>query len=163
MNAIEWIRHFENYLTLVKNRSNNTVKSYIIDAELLYRFATTGQLGKPRVKVPLAETDFDWATFNEDTAVEYLSALRASGAKDLSVARKVYSLRQFFKFLRKKRVTTADPWADMELHAVKRKLPATLSINEMNKLLTHIRQPLPAFLGIPNEVAFLTIRDLAFL
>jgi integrase/recombinase XerC len=33
----------------------------------------------------------------------------------------------------------------------------------MNKLLTCVRQPLPAFAGIPNEQAFLTIRDRAML
>ena len=163
MNATEWIQQFEKYLTLVKNRSCNTVKSYSIDAELLYRFATTGQLGKPRVKVPLAESAFDWAAFTEDMAVQYVGALKASGAKDMSVARKIYSLRQFFKFLRKKSVTTADPFGDMELHAIRRKLPATLTINEMNRLLTRIREPIQAMLGVPSEEVFLTIRDRAML
>jgi site-specific recombinase XerD len=163
MNAIEWIREFETYLTVVKNRSHHTVAGYVADTELLYRFAALGKLGKARRRYVLEESAFDWATFGEDQAADYVRALKESGAKDTSVARKVYALRQFFKFLRKKRVTTADPWADMELHAVKRKLPATLSINEMNRLLTHIRQPLPAFLGIPNEDAFLTIRDRAML
>lgn len=163
MTAIEWIQQFENYLALVKNRSNNTVRSYVLDAELLYRFATTGELGEQRVKLPLVESGFDWASFSEDTAVEYLSAIKASGGKDTSVARKVYSLRQFFKFLRKKGVTTADPFGDMELHAIRRTLPKTLSVNEMNKLLTCIRQPIPALLGVPNEQGFLLIRDRAML
>ena len=53
MTAKEWIRDFETYLTIVKNRSLNTVKSYVSDAELLYRFVTTGKLSQPRVKTPL--------------------------------------------------------------------------------------------------------------
>ena len=163
MTALEWIRQFESYLTLVKNRSVNTVRSYSLDAELLYRFTTTGKLGEPRVKVPLAESVFDWAAFTEDMAVNYVRDLKASGAKDANVARKIYSLRQFFKFLRKKGVTTADPWGDMELHAIRRTLPKTLTVNEMNKLLTRIRQPFPALLGVPNEEGFLLIRDRAML
>ncbi len=163
MTALAWICEFEIYLTLVKNRSNNTVRSYVIDVELLYRFATTGELGRPRVKVPLQESSFEWAEFTEEMAVEYMRALKASGAKETSVARKVYALKQFFKFLRKKGVTTSDPWGDIETHAIRRKLPQTLSINEMNKLLTAIRQPLPALLAVPTEDVFLTVRDRALL
>jgi hypothetical protein len=55
MTAKEWIRDFETYLTIVKNRSLNTVKSYVSDAELLYRFVTTGKLSQPRVKTPLVD------------------------------------------------------------------------------------------------------------
>ena len=56
-----------------------------------------------------------------------------------------------------------NPLADMETHALRRKLPRTLSINEMNKLLTCIRQAIPALSGIPNEETFLTVRDRALL
>lgn len=164
MTALEWIREFETYLTVVKNRSHNTVKSYVADAELLYRFAAFGKFEKKaRRRQPLHESAYDWATFTEDQAADYVQALKESGAKDTSTARKIYSLKQFFKFLRKKKATDQDPFADMELHAIKRKLPRILSVNEMNRLLTCIRQPLPAFLGIPNEDAFLTIRDRAML
>ncbi len=122
----------------------------VLDAELLYRFATTGKLRKPRVKTPLAASAFDWSTFTEEMAVDYVREIKQVG-KDTSVAHKIYSLRHFFKFLRKKGVTTADPWRDIETHAIQRKLPQTLSINEMNKLLTRIRQPAPALLGAPNS------------
>ena len=162
MTAIEWIEQFGNYLSLVKNRSNNTVRSYVIGAELLYRFVTTDKLGKPRTRLPVTESAFDWASFTEEKAVDYMRALKAAGAKDTNVARKIYSLRQFFKFLRKKGATAADPWGDIETHAIQRKLPATLSVNEMNRLLTCIRQP-AALLGIPNDDAFLTVRDRALL
>jgi len=115
MTALEWIRKFESYLTLVKNRSANTVRSYVIDAELLYRYVTTGKLGQKRVKVALVESAFDWGEFSEEKAVEYLRAMKKSGAKDTSIARRVYALRQFFKFLRKKRATAADPWGDIDI------------------------------------------------
>ena len=163
MTAIEWIQQFETYLTVVKNRSPHTVSAYVADAELLYRFATSGKLGKARRNIALEESAFDWATFDEDAAADYVRAVKESGAKDTSVARKIYSLKQFFKFLRKKKVTIADPWGDIELHAIRRKLPTILTINEMNKLLTCIRQPIPALLGVPNGEVFLTIRDRAML
>jgi integrase/recombinase XerC len=161
--ALEWIREYETYLGIVKNRSINTVRNYIHDAESLYRFLTTGSLGKARYRIPLVESSLNWADVTEDNAANYVRALKESGARDTSTARKIYSFRQFFKFLRKKKVVTADPFADMELHAIRRKLPATLSINEMNRVLSCIRQPLPALLGVPNEEGFLLIRDRAML
>jgi len=72
-------------------------------------------------------------------------------------------LRQFFKFLRKKNATSADPWGDIQLHAIRRKLPVTLSVNEMNTFLIRIREPIPALLGVPSEEIFLTVRDRAML
>src|SRR5918996_3612003 len=107
MTALEWIQEYEKYLALVKNRANNTVRSYVRDVELLYRFVTTSKLGQPRVRSELQASAFDWAEFTEEKAVDWLRALKASNAKDSNVARKVYSLRQFFKFLRRKKVTTA--------------------------------------------------------
>ena len=163
MTALEWTREFESYLTLVKNRSANTVKSYLIDAELLYRFATTRELGTPRVKSPLLESAFDWASFSEKMAVDYVQALKKSGAKDTSVFRKICSFKQFFKFLRRKRIITDDPFEDFELHKIRRKLPETLTVNEMNRLLTCIREQVPAMLGLPVEEVFLTVRDRAML
>jgi len=163
MTALEWIQEFGSYLTLVKNRSVNTVRSYRLDAELLYRFATTGKLGQPRLKAPLEESAFDWAALSEKMAIDYVHALKKSGAKDTSVFRKICSLKQFFKFLRRKRVVTDDPFLDFEMHAIRRKLPATLTIHEMNILLNRIREPIPAMLGVPNEKVFLTVRDRAAL
>ena len=44
------------------------------------------------------ESALDWAEFGEEKAVDYVRALKKSGLKDTAVARKVYSLPQFFKF-----------------------------------------------------------------
>src|SRR6185312_2092386 len=112
---------------------------------------------------PVIESSLNWADVSEDNAADYVRALKESGAKDTSTARKIYSFRQFFKFLRKKRATAADPFGEMEMHAYRRPLPATLSIEEMNRVLSCIRQPLPALLGVPSEDVFLTIRDCAML
>jgi len=110
MNALEWIKEYEAFLTVVKNRSRYTVKSYVIDVKLLYRFITKGKLGEPRIKSPLPVTDFDWANFTEAMAANYVRELRRT-SKDTSVQRKIYTLRQFFKFLRKKKVMTDNPFA----------------------------------------------------
>ena len=143
---IEWIGQYENYLALIKNRRPNTARGYVSDLKLLLKFAGVQ----------------DWRDFTEQQTVEYLKEMKKT-QQDQSIARKIYCFRGFFKFLRKKGAITVDPWEDIETHAINRKLPVLLSVQEMNKLLTCIRQPLSALVGIPNEEAFLTIRDRAML
>jgi integrase/recombinase XerC len=148
MTTHDWIQKFEEYLFLVKNRSVNTVRGYIADAELLERFCA-GKID-------------GWADFTEDMAVEYVREVKKK-ASEATVQRKVLSLRQFFKFLLKKGAVTMNPLADMETRAVRRRLPTVLSIEEMNRLLNCVRQPIAALSGIPNEETFLTVRDRALL
>ena len=146
MTPTEWIGQYENYIALIKNRRPNTVRGYVSDLKLLLKFSGVQ----------------DWRDFTEQQTVEYLKEMKKT-QQDQSVARKIYCFRGFFKFLRKKGAIDVDPWEDIETHSINRKLPVLLSVQEMNKLLTCIRQPLSALVGIPNEEAFLTIRDRAML
>jgi len=95
-------------------------------------------------------------------AVDYVRALKARAPKT-PVSRERSTRSGSFKFLRKKGVTTADPFGDMELRTIRRKLPASLSVNEMNRLLSRIREPIAALLGVPSKDVFLTVRDRAML
>ena len=146
MNSLDWISKYEDHLMLVKNRAVNTVRAYVKDLELLHAYA-------------LVE---NWSEFSEDTAVEYVRQLKKT-QRDTSIARKVYAFRGFFKYLRRNGIQVKDPFEDMEFRQLQKPLPRFLSIDEMNKLLTRIRQPVPALLGIPNEEVFLTVRDKAML
>lgn len=144
MNASEWIDEYEKHLSLVKNRATNTVRSYINDITLLLKFSNVD----------------DWATFSENHAMAYMKYLKGS-YKDSGQARKVYCLRGFFKFLRKRQVIALDPWEDFEATHYDRKLPVVLTVQEVNRLLGTIRIECRAMAGIPNEEAFLTVRDRA--
>jgi len=90
MKSTEWITEYETYLTVVKNRVSNTVRSYISDICLLHKFALAGR-------------SEDWGKFTEQNAVDYVGYLKKT-SRDTAVSRKVYALRGFFKFLRKKQV-----------------------------------------------------------
>src|SRR5438445_9621384 len=106
MTALEWIKQYEDYLALVKNHSNNTVRGYVADAELLQKF------------VKLA----NWAGFTPEMTTDYVRELKQTH-KDGSVQRKIYSLRQFFKFLHTKGVVESEPFAEMKFRALQRPLP----------------------------------------
>ena len=82
MTATDWIKKYEDYLTLVKNRAINTVRGYVSDVWLLYKFSLAGRSD-------------DWATFTEADAVEYMRHLKAS-SKDTAVSRKIYAFHSFF-------------------------------------------------------------------
>ncbi len=146
MNAIDWIKKYEEHLSLIKNRATNTVRSYINDVELLQRFFNLD----------------DWANFTEQHAVEYMRHLKAS-YRDSGMARKMYCYRGFFKFLRKHQVIALDPWEDFEVKRYDRAIPKVLTVQEMNRLLGCIRTETKAMLGVPSEWVFLTVRDRALL
>jgi site-specific recombinase XerD len=146
MNAVETIKKYEEHLSLIKNRANNTVRAYIVDIELLQRFFNLD----------------DWASFTEQNAVDYMRHLKAS-YRDSGMARKMYCYRGFFKFLRKHQVIALDPWEDFEVKRYDRALPKVLTVQEMNRLLSCIRTETKAMLGVPSEWVFLTVRDRALL
>jgi integrase/recombinase XerC len=147
MNAKDWIAKYEDYLTLVKNRSNHTVRGYLKDLELLQVYAMVE----------------NWSELTEDVATEYVRHLKKIEQRDTTIARKIYCFRGFFKFLRRNGVQMPDPFEDMEFRNLHKPLPRFLTIDEMNKLLTCIRQPLPAFYGIPGAEVFMTVRDKSML
>jgi integrase/recombinase XerD len=143
--AVEWIKEYETYLTVVKNRAVNTVRAYSKDLELLHKFALAGR-------------SEDWGTFTEQNAIDYVRYLKST-SRDTAVSRKVYALRGFFKFLRKKQVIGIEPFEDIEFERLHRALPRVLSVQEMNRLLGCIRIEVQALAGVPCENTFLTIRD----
>lgn len=147
--AINLIKEFEDYLSVVKNRAANTVRSYSSDVYLLYKFAIAGR-------------SEDWGSFTEQNAVDYVKYLKQS-SKDTAVSRKVYALRGFFKFLRKKKLIAIEPFEDVEFNRLNRALPKVLTVQEMNRLLGSIRIEVQALAGVPSEESFLTIRDRALL
>jgi site-specific recombinase XerD len=146
MNSLDWIKKYEQYLSLVKNRSLNTVRAYIVDIELLQRFVNLD----------------DWKDFTEQHGIDYMRHLKES-YRETGVARKVYCYRGFFKFLRKQGATVADPWEDFEIPRYDRAIPKVLTVQEMNRLLNCIRCEVVALRGVPSEETFLSFRDRALL
>jgi len=144
MNALDWIKKYEQHLALVKNRATNTVRAYVVDIELLQRFFKLD----------------DWKDFTEQHGIDYMRHLKAS-YRETGVARKIYCYRGFFKFLRKQGATTLDPWEDFEIARYDRAIPKVLTVQEMNRLLGCVRTEVVALRGVPNEETFLTFRDRA--
>jgi len=95
------------------------------------------------------------ATFYATDTKQFLSFLQKGDLKDIStddlrrfirglyslnlcaasVARKIISLRNFFRFLLKENLIDKDPTEDIELPKIKRKLPVVLSVEEVEKII----------------------------
>lgn len=82
----------------------------------------------------------------------YLDHCHAKGVSSRSNARRISSLRAFFKFLLMEKLITTPPCAGLDLPKPGRPLPKVLTVNEVNLLLT-----------APARKAPLALRDHAML
>ncbi|MEO0117068.1 MAG: site-specific tyrosine recombinase XerD [candidate division WOR-3 bacterium] len=66
---------------------------------------------------------------------DYIKKMYSLNLSAASVARKIISLRQFFRFLLKESLIKNDPTEDIELPKTKRKLPVVLTVEEIERII----------------------------
>lgn len=118
------IPRFLRYLKVERNCSDLTIKSYREDLELLLGYLTDS-LGAP--PPPDQITPLDLRT--------YVSALHEAGYAKSSVARRLASLRSFFKFAQREGLCQNNPAKPLRNPRRERKLPHFLTNAEIGKLL----------------------------
>jgi integrase/recombinase XerD len=77
----------------------------------------------------------DAGAVTQTTVLGYLVALAAKKAALRTQARRLVSLRRFFRYLRAERHVGSDPTADLELPRLGRTLPAVLSESEVARIV----------------------------
>ncbi|WP_407521068.1 site-specific tyrosine recombinase XerD [Lacibacter sp. MH-610] len=117
---------FKAYLQLEKSLSENSVEAYLHDVELLTQYLQTVQ----DLKTPDALELHDLQQF-----VKYIAELGMSAG---SQARIISGLRQFYKFCVLEQITRNDPTVLLEAPKLKRKLPDTLSYDEIESIIHEI-------------------------
>jgi integrase/recombinase XerC len=138
------IDRFLRYLKVERNSSELTIKSYREDLTLLVEYFTES-LG--RVPAPSAITPQDLRT--------YVAALHDAGYAKSSVARRLASLRSFFKFAQREGVCNSNPAKPLRNPRRDRKLPHFLTSREIGKLLT--APPLSDPMGHRDRAIFETL------
>jgi integrase/recombinase XerD len=109
----------EGFLALSAARlAPRTVEAYRRDLEAL-----AGWLGRPPASVKTEELE------------RYLAELRAAGLSAATIARRVASVRSFFKHLVLIGAVDANPAAELELPRRTRRLPRALSLSEAERLI----------------------------
>lgn len=122
MNWKQALQDFEHYLKLERGLSANSIKNYILDVEKLTLFLTTYNL-KP---LPL--------TINKETIQQFVYEV-AKVVNPRSQARIISGLKSFFNYLVFEDYREDNPMDLIESPKIGRKLPDTLSEEEINDLI----------------------------
>lgn len=142
------IKDFIDYLAVEKNSSAHTRLGYSRDLMQFYGF-----LKESRLAV-VASGEVDVKLITEASVTAFVYSLHRE-CKKISVARKLSSIRSFFRFLIKKGLCEVNPAEGVSTPKIESNLPAVLTVDEAISLM-----------GAPlDKAALLTlaVRDLAVL
>ena len=120
------LKSFKSYLRLERSLSGNTIEAYIHDVDMLIQFFNSSSSKR------------DLSDVSPDDLKEFLVWINELGMLPPTQARVLSGLKAFFKFLLLNNQIKVDPSALIESPKTSRKLPDTLSIIEINKLIEAI-------------------------
>jgi integrase/recombinase XerD len=132
---------FLQYIAAEKRLAANTVQSYQYDLTDFFGFVASRKI-KTAERVSLTDIR------------DYLARCRKNGQASRSVARKISTLRVFFRFLLAENIISEDPTTLIESPRLGRTLPKSLTVKEVSRLLS--------FTGVKTE-APLALRNSAML
>jgi len=139
----EYLQEYENYLKLERSLSPNSVDAYVRDIVKFKQF-----LGLFEIKIsPLQVSMVELQNF-----IEYINEL---GMSAFSQARIISGLKSFYKFLLYEGELDSDPTELLEAPKLGRKLPDTLSIDEIDKIIATIDHSTPE--GMRNRAMLETL------
>ena len=121
------INGFSAYLKIERSLSDNTVESYIRDVIKLESFISHNSNEKK-----------NWSTINLEDLQAFLSNIHDLGLSANSQSRIISSLKTFFKYLNIEDLIQNNPAELLESPKIGRKLPDTLSVDEINQLIQTI-------------------------
>ena len=150
------VRQFLDYLKLERHFSDYTVRSYGADLQQFSQFLI-GEIGGnygQSVKTTPAGTSLD-ARFNTCetmTVREFLAYLAAMNYTKSTTARKLATLRSFYKFQIRRGAVSVNPLSTVRTPKQERRLPKCLELDNVQRLLE-----------APGDDDILSVRDKAML
>ena len=154
------VTQFLDYLRLEKHFSDYTVKSYGADLIQFDQFLA-GEIGPVAAAVPAGVTPTKVTpTEVDDRAVkceplmvrEFLAYLYGQNYTKSTTARKLATLRSFYKFLIRRGIVSANPLSTIRTPKQEKRLPKCLDLEQVQKLLE-----------APGDADLLSARDKAML
>ena len=116
------IEHFKGFLTLEKGLTNNSVAAYSSDLHNFISFLEEQGINS-------------FQNVTRDTILEYLGQCKQKGYESSSIARKLVSIKVFFRYLFQEKFIKADITDVMDSPKLWRLLPDFLSLEEIEKML----------------------------
>jgi len=122
-----YVAAFADFLALNRNASTHTVEAYRADVE---QYLDCVARLRGRTVAQLAPPDLDLTSVRA-----YLGELHKRGQARASAARKLSALRAFGRYLRREHVVDSEPAALAASPRREQKMPAHLTVEEMERLL----------------------------
>jgi integrase/recombinase XerC len=150
---------FLQYLQVVKNVSDHTMRNYCIDLDMFKSFIEKEVLKKNSEKLSARISkvkkegkdkieSFDLKIIDKWAIRQYLSFLYEQNKKNKTMMRKISSLRSFFKFSIKKGYISVNPMEDIQSPKREKTLPKALTYDEVQN-----------FFSVPDVTSYLGLRD----
>ncbi|MGN8068709.1 site-specific tyrosine recombinase XerD [Mucilaginibacter sp. SG564] len=143
---MEWrsaIKGFQAYLKLEKSLADNSIESYSRDIEKLFQFSDAQQAQLKPETITLSDLRLFITWVNE------LGMIPSSQARILS------GIKAFYKYLLMEDIIKTDPSELLESPRITRKLPDTLSYQDINRLIAAIDLSKPE--GMRNKAILETL------
>jgi integrase/recombinase XerD len=132
MNVQSYINGYKTYLKLERSLSKNTINAYLNDIEKLFQY-----LSLENFEEGIADIQLD----HLHAFVAYVAQL---GLQASSQARVISGIKSLFAYLLEEEIISVDPSELLETPKIARKLPDTLSVEEINMLVAAIDLSLPS-------------------
>ena len=142
-------RKYLNYLCVVKNASEHTLRNYGLDLEAFKAFFETEILKLKAEQQASKGTSFSVRDVDKRAIRAYLAALAAKGAKKKTILRRLSSLRSFYKFLVKERTVEHNPFDEIDSPKLDKRIPPSLTFAQIERLF---EQPdISSYLGFRDR------------
>ena len=137
------IKGFQAYLKLEKSLSDNSIEAYSRDIEKLYQYSDSQTVKlKPEL---ITLTDLRG----------FINWINGLGVIPSSQARILSGIKAFYKYLLMEDIIKSDPSELLESPKIRRKLPDTLSYEEINKIIAALDLSKPE--GMRNKAILETL------
>ena len=135
------VEGFLTYLRVVRNVSPNTLQAYATDLGQFFEFLERddrrpgAQASETASHARPEQPDQPDPPVNYLTIRRFLAHLRALGSSSATVARKLATLRSFFRYLCREGLAEDNPAAAISSPRLEKRLPRFLHLDEVNALL----------------------------
>jgi integrase/recombinase XerC len=124
----EYISRFGDHLKYERNVSAHTLRNYMSDLEQFYDFLCPADETGSRPERDVRQID-------HITIREYMAKLYQEKRKKTSIARKLATLRSFFKFLCREQVIEMNPAKLVSSPRLEKRLPTVLSVDDVIRFI----------------------------
>ena len=120
----EGVAHFVSYLEHERNASPHTISNYVRDIGQFARFAWEGN-----------SCPYPWKACDTLMARRFLVGFQRDGSRPTTTARKLSSLRSFYRFLLREELVEINPFSGLRGPKRGRDLPEVMSVEDVGRLL----------------------------